>query len=108
MLSLAGATIEEDDYYTLKLVLPNKRVCDVEFTMFKSDGEQGRRPNDEFFCLFSRLVIDAPNFAGHVATVNDQYAFIDKMGPTGKWNILHFHPQDVYDELERRLKWLMQ
>lgn len=105
MLSLAGATVKQDDHYTLKMVLPNKRVCDVEFTMFKSDGEQGKRPDQEFYCLFSRLVIDAPDFAKHVATVNTGYW--NEMSPSGKWNMLDSDPQDVYNELERRLKWLM-
>lgn len=106
MLSLAGATVKEDDHYTLKLVLPNKRVCDVEFTMFKSDGEQGKRPSEEYYCLFCRLAIGAPDFAKHVATVNAGYW--NEMSPSGKWNILFGDPKDIYNELEKRLKWLMQ
>ncbi len=105
MLSLAGATVKEDDRHTLKLSLPNKRVCDVEFTMFKGDGEQGKRPTEEYYSLFCRLVIDAPDFAKHVATVNAGYW--NEMSPSGKWNILFSDPQDVYNELEKRLKWLV-
>ena len=105
MLTLVGATVKEDNEHTLKLSLPNKRVCDVEFTMYKGDGEQGKRPQDEFYSLFSRLAIDAPDFAKHVAAVNEGYW--NEMSPSGKWNILFSDPQDVYKELDKRLKWLM-
>lgn len=104
MLTFAGATLVEDTDLVRKFILPNKRIADLEFTMFKRDGEEGRRPKQEFYCLFIRIVIDAPDFARHVAEVNKNYW--NEMGPSGKWNIMHSDPQDIYNELTKRLTWL--